>query len=103
MYAIIETGGKQYKVQPGQVIEVEKLDAEPGKITFDRVLMCSDGETVKVGTPLVAKATVKGELLGDIKGPKVIAYKKRRRKDSDVKRGHRQIAARVRIDEIAVK
>ena len=101
MYAIIETGGKQYKVQPGQVIEVEKLDAEPGKITFDRVLMCSDGENVKVGTPLVDKAAVKGELLSHVKGQKLVIYKKRRRKDSDVKRGHRQTIARVRIDEIA--
>ncbi len=103
MYAIIETGGKQYKVQPGQVIEVEKLDAEPGKVTFDRVLMCSDGETVTVGVPLVDKATVKGELLGNIRGQKIVIYKKRRRKDSDVKNGHRQTIARVRIDEIAVK
>lgn len=103
MYAIIETGGKQYKVQPGQIIEVEKLDAEPGEVTFDRVLMCSDGENVKVGAPLVDKATVKGELLGNTKGQKLVIYKKRRRKDSDVKNGHRQTIARVRIDEIAVK
>ena len=103
MYVIIETGGKQYKVQPGQVIEVEKLDAAEGKVTFDRVLMCSDGKKVKVGTPAVAKASVKGELLGSARGPKVVAFKTRRRKDSRTKRGHRQTFARVRIDEIAVK
>ena len=103
MYAIIETGGKQYKVQPGDVIEVEKLDAEPGEIKFDRVLMCSDGKKIKIGTPTVAKAFVKGELLGEARGAKVVAFKKRRRKDSRTKRGHRQTFARVRIDEIAVK
>ena len=101
MYAIIETGGKQYKVQPGQVIEVEALDAEPGAVTFDRVLLCSDGTTVSVGSPTVEKATVKGELLATVKGHKVIAFKKKRRKSSQTTRGHRQTLSRVRIDEIA--
>ena len=103
MYAIIETGGKQYKVQPGQIIEVEKLEASSGKITFDRVLLCGDEEKVKVGSPTVDKATVTGEVLGEVKGDKVVAFKKRRRKDSQSTRGHRQGYARVRIDEIAVK
>ncbi len=103
MFAIIETGGKQYKVQPGQIIEVERLDAEPGKVKFDRVLMWGDGEKTKVGAPTVAKASVKGELLGETKGAKVVAFKSRRRKDSRTKQGHRQTLARVRIDEISAK
>jgi len=103
MYAIIETGGKQYRVQPGEVIEVEKLPAPEGKVTFDRVLLCADGGKVKVGSPTVANAKVTGELLEVAKGRKVVAFKKRRRKSSQTKRGHRQTLARVRIDEITVK
>ena len=103
MYAIIETGGKQYKVQPGQVIEVEKLEAKKGKVTFDRVLLCADGDDVQIGSPTVKKAKVKGELLEMTKGRKVIAFKKRRRKGSQTTRGHRQTIARVRIDEITLK
>ena len=103
MYAIIETGGKQYKVQPGQILDVERIEDEDGKITFDRVLLCADGDKVSVGTPAIADATVTAEMLGEIKGKKVIAFKKRRRKDSQTTRGHRQKYARVRIDEICVK
>jgi len=102
MYAIIETGSKQYRVQPGEIVEVEKLDAEPGKITFDRVLLCSDDKTVAVGTPTVPNARVTGELLGDVKGEKLLAFKKHKRKDWKWQRGHRQTRARVRIDEIAI-
>ena len=103
MYAIIETGGKQYKVQPGQVLEIERLETESGKVTFDRVLLCADGDKVSVGTPTVSKATVTGEILAEIKGKKKIAFKKRRRKDSMTTRGHRQTLAQVRIDEIKFK
>ena len=67
MYAIIETGGKQYKVQPGQILDVEKLEAEDRKVTFDRVLLVADGKKVKVGTPTVPKAKVTGELLDTVK------------------------------------
>ena len=103
MYAIIETGGKQYKVQPGQVIEVELLESESDKVNFDRVLLCGDGETVKVGTPVVDKAVVKASVLADeVKAKKVLAFKKHRRKDWKWVRGHRQRHARVRIDEIAL-
>jgi large subunit ribosomal protein L21 len=102
MYAVIETGGKQYKVQPGQVIEVELLEVSEGTVTFDRVLLCSDGEEVKVGAPVVEQARVTGEVLAEVKSRKTIAFKKRRRKDSQTTRGHRQNLARVRIDEIAV-
>ena len=103
MYAIIETGGKQYRVQPGEVIEVEKLEAGKGKVTFDRVLLCADGDKITIGSPTVPKAKVTGELLEVAKGAKVVTFKKRRRKSSQTKRGHRQILARVRIDEISVK
>lgn len=100
MYAIIESGGKQYKVQPGQIIAVEKLEADEGPVTFDHVLMCSDGETVTVGSPTVEKAAVTGEVLGTTRGDKVVAYKVRRRKDTHRKIGHRQTHTNVRIDEI---
>ena len=100
MYAIIESGGKQYKVQPGQVIAVEKLETEEGPVTFDRVLMCSDGETVTVGSPTVEKAAVTGEVLGTIRANKVVAYRMRRRKDMHRTIGHRQTYTNVRIDEI---
>ncbi len=103
MYAIIETGGKQYKVQPGQIIEVETLGAEEGKVAFDRVLMLADGDAVRIGSPVLPEAKVTGEVLGVVKGPKLVAFKKRRRKDSQRTRGHRQALLRVRIDEIAVK
>ena len=102
MYAIIETGGKQYKVQPGEVIEVELVDAPEGRLTFDRVLLCADGDRIVVGAPTVAKAKVTGQVLEQIRGEKLIAFKKRRRKDSQWKRGHRQDLVRVRIDEISV-
>jgi large subunit ribosomal protein L21 len=104
MYAIIETGGKQYRVEPGQIIEIEKpRGAEPGEVTFDRVLMCADGEDVKVGAPTVDGAAVEARLLGVGKGPKKVAFKKRRRKDSQTSRGHRQSYARVKIDKITQK
>jgi large subunit ribosomal protein L21 len=103
MYAVIETGGKQYRVQPGQVVDVENIEAKKGKVKFDRVLLYGDGDDVRVGTPTLPKATVTGELVGQVKGPKVLAFKKRRRKDSQTTRGHRQQYSRVRIDEIKVK
>ena len=103
MYAIVETGGKQYKVQAGEIIEVEKLDVEGEKVTFDRVLLCADGGNVQIGAPLVANAKVTGQVLGPIKGKKVIAFKQRKRKDWKWTRGHRQNYVRIRIDEIAVK
>jgi large subunit ribosomal protein L21 len=103
MYAIIETGSKQYKVQPGQVLDVELMETSGGKVTFDRVLLLADGKTVKVGSPTVAKASVTASLLGEVRENKVVAFKKRRRKDSQWTRGHRQNCLRVRIDEITAK
>ena len=98
MFAIIETGGKQYKVAPNDVIRIEKLEGAAGDtITFDRVLMV-DG---KVGAPTVAGATVTGTLLEQDRDPKIIVFKKRRRQNSRRKNGHRQHQTVVRITGIA--
>jgi large subunit ribosomal protein L21 len=99
MYAIIETGSKQYKVQEGTIIDVELLDAEKN-VNFDKVLFFSDDNTIKVGTPYVEKCLVKGELLGEIKAEKVIAYKYKKRKNYRRKVGHRQKYSRIKITEI---
>ena len=100
MYAVIKTGGKQYKVAKDDVLAIEKLDGEAGgTVTFGDVLMLG-GEAVKAGTPLVSGASVTAEILEQGKGEKVIAFKKRRRKDSRSKRGHRQCFTKVKITEI---
>ena len=99
MYAIIETGGKQYKVEPGMILDVEKLEATEEKVTFDRVLLVADGKKLTIGTPTV-KATVTAQVIDEVKGEKVLAFKKKKRKDFKWTRGHRQNYTRVRIDEI---
>lgn len=102
MYAIIETGGKQYRVEQNDVIDVELLNsAQDGKIEFKTVLFVSQGSEMKVGSPYLAEFTVKGEVLGEVKGPKVIAFKYKRRKRYRRKVGHRQQYSRVKITEIA--
>jgi large subunit ribosomal protein L21 len=101
MFAVVKTGGKQYRVAANDVITVEKLVAEAGAtVSFDEVLMLG-GDEVKVGAPLVAGASVKAEVLEQVKGPKVVSFVKRRRKHSSQrKRGHRQQLTRVRIIDI---
>ena len=100
MFAVIKTGGKQYKVAANDVITIERLEGEVGDvIAFDQVLMLG-GETVTVGSPTVAGATVAGELVEQARGPKVISFKKRRRQNSKRKKGHRQHLSLVRITEI---
>lgn len=100
MYAVIETGGKQYKVQEGDVITVEKLKAEAGDtITFDKVLLMSDGKEVKVGTPYLAEA-VTGSVVENGKGKKVIIFKYKAKKDYRKKQGHRQPYTKVKIEKI---
>jgi large subunit ribosomal protein L21 len=106
MYAVIKTGGKQYRVAPGDVIRVEKLPAEVGAtIDLDHVLMVG-GEDVaagaQIGTPLIAGASVAAEVLEQGKGPKIIIFKKRRRKNYRRKTGHRQQQTVLRIRDIAV-
>lgn len=99
MYAIIETGSKQYRVAEGDVIQVEKLHVEEGKeITFDRVLMVSDGQEVKVGAPVIEGAQVTATVQGHGRGKKIIVYK--HKKNYHKKQGHRQDFTRLHIDKI---
>jgi large subunit ribosomal protein L21 len=101
MFAVIKTGGKQYRVAAGDTITVEKLDGEAGDVVaFDQVLMLVDGETTTVGAPAVEGVTVAGEVVEQTRGAKVIAFKKRRRKNSRRKRGHRQHLSVVRITDV---
>ena len=100
MYAIIATGGKQYKVAEGDVIRVEKLGVEAGaEVVFDQVLVVS-GDEVKVGDPTVAVATVTATAVGDGKAKKVIVYKYKRKTGYHKKNGHRQAYTKVKIEKI---
>lgn len=100
MYAVIATGGKQYKVSEGDVIKVEKLGAQAGETyTFDKVLLVS-GDDVKVGTPTVAGATVEADVIDNVKGKKVIVYKYKRKTGYHKKNGHRQQYTAVKITKI---
>ncbi len=100
MYAVIATGGKQYKVSEGDVIKVEKLGVEAGQTyTFDKVLLVS-GDEVKVGVPAVEGATVEADVIGDTKGKKVIVYKYKRKTGYHKKNGHRQQLTAVKITKI---
>lgn len=104
MYAVIETGGKQYRVQEGDVITVEKLDLEAGeKITFDKVLLISDGETIKVGAPFVASCNVAGTVVEHGKGQKVIIFKYKAKKDYRKKQGHRQPYTMIKIEKVSAR
>jgi large subunit ribosomal protein L21 len=101
MFAVIKTGGKQYKVAADNKITVMSLEGEAGaKVTFAEVLALFDGEASRIGAPFVAGATVVGEIVEQTRGAKVIAFKKRRRKNSKRKRGHKQDLTIVRIVEI---
>jgi large subunit ribosomal protein L21 len=101
MFAVIKTGGKQYRVAAEDVITIAKLEGEPGAaVTFDQVLMISNDNGVEVGAPLVSGVTVTGTVVEHTRGEKVIAFKKRRRQNSRRKRGHRQDYTVVRITEI---
>lgn len=102
MYAIIETGGKQYTVEAGAKIKVEKLDLNEGdQVTFDKVLFVS-GDTPKVGAPYVEGAKVNGKVLAQGKNKKVIVYKYKSKKNERKKRGHRQPYTLVEISDVAV-
>jgi large subunit ribosomal protein L21 len=101
MYAVIETGGKQYRVEVGTELEVELLDVEPGQsITLERVLLVADGADAAVGTPVVADAAVDAEVVGQTRGDKVIAFKYRPKARRRVKKGHRQDLTVLRIADI---
>ena len=101
MFAVIKTGGKQYRVAANDELAIEKLTAEPGDIVaFEEVMMVGDGDNTTVGAPLVDGATVAAEVLDQARGPKLIAFKKRRRKNSRRKKGHRQHLTVIRVTEI---
>jgi large subunit ribosomal protein L21 len=101
MFAVLTTGGKQYRVEAGSELTIERVAADAGaSITFDRVLLVSDGDSVTVGTPTVAGATVTGTVLGETLGPKLIVFKFKQKVKYRRRTGHRQHLTRVRIDEI---
>jgi large subunit ribosomal protein L21 len=101
MYAVIKSGGKQYKVEPGKVVRVEKLNLEKGgKVEFDTVLAVNIEEQVTLGNPVIQNAKVTGTVLESGKAKKVIIFKYKRKKQYRVKRGHRQPYTAVQIDEI---
>lgn len=103
MQAVIKTGGKQFSVNTGDVIQIEKLTGNPGEeIEFKEVLMVSDDKgAVTVGTPFLEKAIVKAKIIGNKKGKKIDVFKFRRRKDSKKKTGHRQVYTAVEITDIS--
>lgn len=102
MHAVIKTGGKQYRVQAGDEFNIEKLPgADKGaEVVFDQVLAVGDGETLKIGQPTVSGATVKADVVTNGRTRKIVIFKKNKRKNYQVKRGHRQHFTRVRITEI---
>ena len=104
MFAIIETGGKQYQVSEGRYVDIELIGAQKDeKVTFDKIVMLANGKKSKVGQPYVANATVEGVVTLIGKDKKVIVYKQRPKKGYRVKRGHRQGFARVMINKIRTK
>jgi large subunit ribosomal protein L21 len=103
MYAVIETGGKQYRVEVGTELEVELLDVEPGKtITIERVLLVADGDDASIGQPVVSGAEVSAEVVRQMRGPKLISFKYRPKARSRVKKGHRQELTVLRISDITL-
>lgn len=103
-YAILKTGGKQYKVEEGSTLSVEKLEAEVGQeVLFDEVLLVSDGDKALVGTPVVSGATVSAKVLAQKRAPKVLVFKRRPKKGYKKLQGHRQYLTEVSITKINVK
>jgi large subunit ribosomal protein L21 len=101
MYAVVATGGKQYKVEAGEILRVEKIPGEVGApVTFDRVLLVSDGETLTIGTPVVKDVVVQGRIVEQDKAKKILVFKYKRRKRYRRKHGHRQPYTAVRVDSI---
>ena len=101
MYAVIQTGGKQYRVQQGDVIYVEKLNVEEGaNVKFDVLMVAKDGEAAAIGTPVLAGASVEGKVLGQVKAAKIVVYKYKAKKNERKKQGHRQPYTKVEITSI---
>ena len=102
MYAVIKTGGKQYKVAPGQKLKVEQIPADVGaQVVLDQVLMVGEGESVRLGQPVVAGATVTATVVAHGRGEKIKIFKMRRRKHYQKTQGHRQNYTEIRVDAIA--
>lgn len=100
-YAVIETGGKQYRVEKDTVLSIETLECEPGQtVEFDRVLAVSDGSTLTVGAPVVNDAKVTASVLENYRDKKITVFKKKRRKGYRKKQGHRQGLTKIKIDSI---
>jgi large subunit ribosomal protein L21 len=101
MYAVVSTGGKQYKVQKGETLRIEKIPGEVGgKVTLDQVLLVADGESIRVGQPMVEKAAVQASIVEQDKAKKILVFKYKRRKRYRRKAGHRQPYTAIRIDGI---
>jgi large subunit ribosomal protein L21 len=102
-YAIIRTGGKQFRAEPGKTIRIPSLEGEAGsKVTFDDVILGADGDNITVGTPAIAKATVTGEIVKHGRDKKIVVFKMKRRKNYARKQGHRQAFTEVRINKITL-
>jgi len=103
MYAVLSTGGKQYKVEAGEILRIEKISGAVGEtVAFDKILMFSDGENVRVGTPLLEGIAVSGHIVQQEKAKKILVFKSKRRKNYRRKQGHRQPFTAVKIDSITV-
>lgn len=103
MYAVVSSGGKQYKVQEGETLRVEKISGEVGApVSFDKVLMLSDGENVSIGRPVLDNVAVRGHIVEQGKAKKIIVFKYKRRKRYRRKQGHRQQYTSIKIDSIEV-
>jgi large subunit ribosomal protein L21 len=101
-YAVIRTGGKQYRVSPGDLLRLERLDGDVGSaVEFAEVLLASAGDAVRIGTPLVSGARVRGTIVAQGRDRKILIFKKKRRKNYRRRRGHRQSITTVRVTEIA--
>jgi large subunit ribosomal protein L21 len=101
-YAVIRTGGKQYRVAPGEVVRIERLPGDVGSpVEFSEVLIASDDGGIRVGRPLVDGVCVRGQIVAQIRDRKVLVYKKKRRKNYRRRQGHRQYLTSVRVTEIA--
>jgi large subunit ribosomal protein L21 len=103
LFAIVQTGGKQYRVSPGDILRVERLPGERGdEVLLEQVLLVADGDAIQVGQPLVAGVRVVSEILRQGKAKKIIVFKKKRRKKYRLKQGHRQLYTALEIKDIVV-
>jgi large subunit ribosomal protein L21 len=101
MYAVVSTGGKQYKVQKGETLRIEKIPGDVGgKVTLDKVLLIADGENIRVGQPMIEKAAVQASIVEQDRAKKILVFKYKRRKRYRRKAGHRQPYTAIRIDGI---